>query len=69
MATRGPQNGLQGLGRCATKGFWAVPSTFAKKFYDLGTPSIRKVEATEEKQGKNRREQTKKDYNVENIGH
>ena len=30
IATRGPQNGRQGLKSCLPLGFWALPSTFAK---------------------------------------
>ena len=30
VATRGPQNGQQGLERCPHLGIWVLPSTFAE---------------------------------------
>ena len=37
LAARGPQNGRRGLG------FWVLPSTLAKLFFYLSTPSMRKI--------------------------
>ena len=36
------QNGRRGLERGLTLAFWALPSTFVIKFFDLNTPSMRK---------------------------
>ena len=52
MATSGPQNGRRGLERGVPLGSWALPSTFANKFFDQSIPSMRKVD--------NRKKQRKK---------
>ena len=36
------QNGRRGLERGLNLAFWALPSTFVNKFFDLSTPSMRK---------------------------
>ena len=53
MAARGPQNGRRGLERGPTLGYWALPSSFAKKVFDPSTPSMRKGrDGGEKKKGK-----------------
>ena len=42
MAARGPQNGRRGLERGPTLGYWPFRATFANKFFDPSTPSMRK---------------------------
>ena len=49
MAARGPQNGQRGLESGLPLGFWALPSSF----FDLSTPSMRKVDDGEKKEKEN----------------
>ena len=61
MAARGPQNGRRGLESGLPPRFLALPSTFANKFSDPSTPSMRKGRDREWKM-------EKKKNNGENSG-
>ena len=62
MAARGPQNGRRGLERGLPIGFWALPSTFPNKFFDLSAPSMRKGNS-------GRKKEENKEKTDENSGH
>ena len=49
MAARGPQNGRRGLERGLPLGLGRSRQLSQNKFFDLSTPSIRKVDDGEEK--------------------
>ena len=59
MAARGPQNGQRGLERGLPLCFWHLRQLLPNKFFDLITPSMRKVDDGEKK----------KENNGKNSGH
>ena len=51
MAARGPQNDGRVLERCLPLGFWRSKQLLLNKFFGPSTPSMRKVDNGEEKNG------------------
>ena len=52
ITARGPQNGRRGLERCLPLGFRHFLQLWQNKFFDLSTPSMRKVDDGEQKREK-----------------